>query len=259
MKPLAGHTVATTRAMPDPALTPLLVEAGAKIVAWASMEVRDSSDPERLHSALGRVESFDWVAFTSARAVESVRGLVDGWPPDLRIAAVGPSTARAAEAAGWPVSLIGRGGAAELATGMASMGSLRGTRVLFPAGSMASNRLEEGLRTAGAIVTRVEAYVTRPLAVDRNRVMVDLARGVAAVTFASPSAVAGLADALGTEWPTILDRCGLAAIGETTAHALFASGVERDRVTVAEEPTFPALVVATTHATRHARTRGTPS
>lgn len=52
------------------------------------------------------LDGADWIAFTSTRAVASIREL--GWvlPRDARIAAVGPGTAEALEAMGYTVDLV---------------------------------------------------------------------------------------------------------------------------------------------------------
>jgi uroporphyrinogen-III synthase/uroporphyrinogen III methyltransferase/synthase len=114
--------------------------------------------------------------------------------------------------------------------------------VLFPAGSLARDLLDRELRQVGADVVRVEAYRTVPTPPDAREVRADLASGVHVVTFASPSAVRALAEALDGRLASALAPCAVVAIGPTTADALGAAG--RTRIRVAERTTVQAVVAA---------------
>jgi uroporphyrinogen-III synthase len=76
----------------------------------------------------------------------------------------------------------------------------------------------------------VEAYRTRQAPPDAHAVRSDLRRGVDVVTFASPSAVHSLAEALDGDLRGALQGVGVAAIGKTTAQSLEESGVEEVQV-----------------------------
>ena len=127
---------------------------------------------------------------------------------------------------------------------------LAGTRVLFPAGSLARSALETLLQEVGARVERVEAYRTSIVPPDSGRVRADLANGVDVVTFASPSAVQSLSKALAGDWPEVLDHCMIAAIGPTTREALVKAGVGASRVHTADPPGVTGLVGAAVSALR---------
>ncbi len=119
-------------------------------------------------------------------------------PPSPRVAVVGPTTARAATEAGWVVAVEGRGpGAGGLAAQVGAAFPLAGARVLYPAASGAASTVEDEFTALGARVTRVEAYQTVVTPPPTGRVRADLAAGVDAVTFASPSAVRAVDRALG--------------------------------------------------------------
>ena len=203
--PLAGVRVVTTRsASGEDRLRALLEMAGARVLAWPTSEYPPPRDPSPLDAALARLGRFDWVVFTSARAVAAVgegratMAPAAGGPPTPRVAAVGPATARAATEAGWTVAVEGRGpGARGLAARVAATFPVAGARVLFPAASGAGPSLEEEFTALGARVTRVEAYRTVVTPPPAERVRADLAAGVDAVTFASPSAVVAVDRALG--------------------------------------------------------------
>jgi uroporphyrinogen-III synthase len=123
-------------------------------------------------------------------------------------------------------------GARSLAEAMDADDPVRGRRILFPASSLARSTLEEALRDKGAQVDRVDAYRTRTVPPDAVRVRADLASGVDVVTFASPSAVQALSEALGADLPAALGAARVAAIGRTTADALRERGVRNVEIGV---------------------------
>ena len=211
--PLAGVRVVTTRgASHEDRLRALLEAEGADVLSWPTSEYPPPRDPGPLKAALARLDRFDWVVFTSARAVAATGegraapaaagspAPAPGRVPAPRVAVVGPATARAAARAGWTVAVEGRGpGARGLADQVAATFPLAGACVLFPAASGAASTLEDEFTALGARVTRVEAYRTVVTPPPADRVRADLATGVDAVAFASPSAVEAVDRALGGE------------------------------------------------------------
>ena len=256
--PLAGRRVVTTRGTSaGDRLRTLLGEAGASVVTWPTCEYPPPRDPALLEAALARLDRFDWVVFTSARAVARVGGAAPAPPtvrdpagapatspgPSPRVAVVGPATARAATMAGWTVAVEGRGpGARDLAAGVAATFPLAGARVLFPAGSGAAATVEEEFTALGARVTRVEAYRTVVTPPPAGQVRADLAAGVDAVTFASPAAVEAVDRALGGEMARTLAGVAVVCIGPTTGAALARRGVAG--VQMAATPTLAGIVDA---------------
>lgn len=241
--PLAGVRVVTTRgASGDDRLRSLLEAAGARVLAWPTCAYPPPRDPAPLEAALARLDRFDWVVFTSARAVAAMgegrahraarsATAAGGAPSTPRVAVVGPATARAATEAGWAVAVEGRGpGARGLAAEVAATHALAGARVLFPAASRAGSTVEEEFTALGARVTRVEAYRTVVTPPPADRVRADLVAGVDAVAFASPSAVEAVGRALGGEMAGLLAGVAVVCIGPTTAAALARRGVTRARV-----------------------------
>jgi len=244
-----GAGVAVTRA--EPAGGPLgrrLAERGARVVAWTTMAIAPPADPEAFARAVAGLDDWDWVVFTSAHAVEAVAALAPA-PPRARLAAVGRSTAAALAAAGWSAARVPKTFSGEaLVAAFESAGDAAGARVLFPAGSLARDTVELGLAALGAHVARVEAYrtLTAPLDGALCRAQVESGEVVAA-TFASPSAVNGLAAALGaTLFRELLARLAVASIGPVTSAALGAHGQLPDAE--AAESTFDALADAAARA-----------
>lgn len=253
--PLAGLGVVVTRdEPPGGALSGRLTAAGARVLCWPATKIAPPADPQPLARALAALESFDWLVLTSVHAVAAVAARRATLPAALRLAVVGASTAAAAEALGWRVDLLPSEFHAEaLLASFAAAGDdqrVAGRRILFPASDRAAAALPDGLAALGAEVVRVEGYRTMTsgsagtAALDGASCLGEVARGaVDVVTFASPSAVAGLAAALGeAALADLLAHAAVAAIGPTTAGAL----VRRGRVpdAIASPATLDGLVAA---------------
>ncbi|MHB8814004.1 MAG: uroporphyrinogen-III synthase [Steroidobacteraceae bacterium] len=243
--------VVVTRAEdPDGPLSTELKSLGLPVLVWAAIRVLPA-DTARLDEALGRVDSFDWMVFTSRHAVAAGTARLAAPPSGLRTAAVGRATASVLTQHGWRVDLLpGEPSAAGLVAAFAAAGTARGARILYPASSRALPTLAAGLRQLGAEVTMVEAYRTvseTALDVESCRSWITR-RGVGAVTFASPSAVAELESALGREdFARLLGTAPAVAIGPSTARALTERGYTP---TLAEAATLRGLARTSLRAVR---------
>jgi uroporphyrinogen-III synthase len=211
----------------DAALSASLRALGATVLSWPTIRASPPSDPGPLVAALERLGDFDWVVFTSPRAVHAVAGRGPVWPAALRAAAVGTSTRRAAERLGWRVDVVPRVQTAEALVGaLGAAGVGAGTRVLFPASEIARDTLEKGLGSLGARVVRVTAYRTLGVALDRAGCARALASGqVDVISVTSPSALENLRSALGDRlFAAAAGQVVVAAIGPSTAGAARAAG-----------------------------------
>ncbi|HSO69633.1 MAG TPA: uroporphyrinogen-III synthase, partial [Arachnia sp.] len=103
----------------------------------------------------------DWVAFTSAATLEVMAELGLSVPPGARVAAVGPRTASAAEAAGLEVALVPEGESS--AAALARAWPEGGGRVVIPGSALSSTVLEDALRAKGYAVEMVPLYTMEPL------------------------------------------------------------------------------------------------
>jgi uroporphyrinogen-III synthase len=232
-------------------LTAALKERGARVLDWGSIAFAPPEDPGPLLVALSRLAEFDWVVFSSPRAVAAVAGPMEAPPAALRCAAVGPSTAASLQAAGWPVHRVPDEGTGEgLVQAFRLAGDASGARVLFPASAVAREVIPAGLASLGAEVERVTAYrlVTLPLDPAACRRAVDGGQ-VQVVTFGSPSAMKGLREGIGDELFARLARTlPAAAMGPTTAEALREAGWLR--IASAEIPTLESLAEAAARAVK---------
>ena len=137
---------------------------------------------------------FDWVVLTSAAGVEALPGI----PAGPRWAAVGEATATALRAKGAVVEIVPED--ANGAALAAAMPDPAGARVLLVRASRADPDLPDGLRRRGANVEEVTAYETvegpAESAAQLRRALAE--PDLAAVVFASGSAVRGFARLVGT-------------------------------------------------------------
>lgn len=192
-------------------------------------------DQAILDSAEGR---FAWIAFTSAAGVvawEARASALEAPPPRARIAAVGDATAEALRGARMTPDLV-----PPMFTTAALAESFpegRG-RVLLPRADLATSDLEDGLRSKGWTVVRVDAYRLLPAHALPPKAVEALAEGrVDAVTFTSPSTVHGFVRLAG-----VPSGMAVVCIGPVTAAAAEAAGFVVDAV--ADPHTSEGLIAA---------------
>jgi uroporphyrinogen III methyltransferase/synthase len=252
--PLQGLGVAVTRGeRGDGPLTSLLASRGAIVLDWGSITFSPPDDPSPLLSALERIREYDWICFSSPRAVEAVVSRVQIPPEGVRMAVVGPSTAASLREAGWWVDRIPEAGSGEeLVEAFRAAGDAKDARVFFPASAVARDVIPQGLTKLGAVVDRTTAYQLVTLPVDGDACLAELDGGrVQVVTFASPSAMKALREEIGQDLFQRLARdTPAASMGPTTSAALSEAGWEA--VAEAAEPTLEALVEAVTEAVTEA-------
>jgi uroporphyrinogen III methyltransferase/synthase len=263
-RPLDGKRIVVTRAAAQAhVLKNRLEELGARVLLLPAVSFSEPADTSALDRAIGALESYDWVLFTSANAVRffasrcrKVSGTVRA-SARLRCAAVGPATASAAAAEGLTIDYVAKEFLG-VALARELSASLAGKRVLLPRSDHAGRDLPDALRTAGAEVTEIVAYRTGGVGAAEPGVIEAVREArVDVVSFFSPSAVENLRGEFGVE---VLSRLGaraaFAAVGPVTAAALRNAGLP---VAVeAEQATAESMVTAITkyfsgHSTPQAR------
>jgi len=215
-RPLFGRRVVVTRSRAQsPTLVDALRREGAEVVALPTIEIVDSADGgTALAEAAACVRHFDWVAFTSANAVERFfTHLADARAlGETRVAAVGTSTAAALAARGVVADLVPERALAEaLAEAFPPAGRCPAGRVLLPQAAGAAPTLEAGLSAKEWLVDVVEAYRTVAITPDPDDL--SAAAQADAIAFTSASTVDNYVDAAG-------DAAGppvVACIGPVTA------------------------------------------
>jgi uroporphyrinogen III methyltransferase/synthase len=217
---------------------------GANTVELPVIEIGPAADGgAALSRVAGRVGEFDWVAFTSANAVDRFFAALDELGSDTRalgrvqVAAIGPGTAAALERRGIRADLVPGRFVAEAVVDAFPPGP---GRVLLPRAAVAREALPEGLAAKGWTVEVVEAYRTvigRPSAS-----ALAAAASADAITFTSSSTVANYLEVAGpTSVPPVV-----ACIGPVTADTARAAGLTVS--VVAAEHTIDGLVRAVVEA-----------
>lgn len=230
-RPLAGRRIALTRPEAG-ALGARLVELGARVVHVPLIEIADPADGgSALRRALLRLAAFDWLAVTSANGAERVGSHAAGHPA-VRLAAVGPATARAlAAAAGRPVDLVATVPRVE---GLLAEFPRAPSRVLVAQADRAGSALADGLTAAGHQVEAVTAYRTitrRPEPAEAAELAT-----VDAVVLASGSAAISWVEALGAAVPALVVAVGPSTARTARTHGLHVTYVAPapDAATVAD-------------------------
>ena len=243
---LSNVGVAVTRSEgPAGPLTLLLKREGARVLAWGSIDFAPPENPVPFLSAVEVLEDYDWIIFSSPRAVDAVTARLEAPPGSVKVAAVGPSTAEALAGKGWRVDRVPETGNGEaLVKVFTAADDVKGARVFFPASAVAREVIPRGLRELGARVDQVEAYRMVTLPLDQGSCRASMENGeVHVVTFASPSAMDGLKKGVGEElFLQLAAQIPAAAMGPTTAGALEKAGWLR--IQVAPSPDFSGLVSA---------------
>src|SRR5665213_2911159 len=260
MKPLQGKQILITRARHQAqTLATALEDHGAEVLAIPAIEIVPPDSYDALDAALRDARKYQWLVLTSANAVEVLVGRLEKiarktfTPPaigihssdSVRIAAMGPATARALESHGLTVDVVPEKYVAESLV-EALRDQVFGQNVLLVRAKVARDVVPIELEKAGAVVDVVEAYqtVVPEASCELLRQVFDRPGYLPhAVTFTSSSTV--------TNFFRLLDEAGIpvwppsmaaASIGPITSRTLLDHGIEP--VVVATEYTIPGLVAA---------------
>jgi uroporphyrinogen-III synthase len=231
--PLDGKRIVLTRAVEQARELKMRLEnMGAVVLLFPAVSFSEPADTRELDQSINSLNEFDWIVFTSANAARFFAGRCRklGVEPShdvlFRCAAVGPATASAVAAEGFPVEHVAQEfiGSA-LARELSSL--VRGRKVLLPRSERARPDLPAALRSVGAEVTEIVAYHTGGVGTIDPGVMRALRETeVDVILFFSPSAIENMRAELGEE---VLSRLGakakMAAVGPTTAAAVRGAGL----------------------------------
>jgi len=256
-EPLRGHRVLLPRPEQDSDdLVRRLEALGARVAARPTIAFERPSNPEPALRALGEIERYSLMVFTSARGVQSFGELareagIDPKRRRGRVAAIGPATARALEGIGLVADLVAPDGRAEGLADLLRGVDFRDRRVLVVRPEVARDVVPEALRRDGAQVDAVAFYRTVPApTAGETAIEISEAR-FDAVVFTSPSTLLSLLRAKGSRREAVLrglGRTARVAIGPVTAGALEEAGIPADAV--ADSPTPEAIVRALIRALR---------
>jgi uroporphyrinogen III methyltransferase/synthase len=250
-KPLFGRTVVVTRQRAQAAaLVEPLLELGAEVLEYPTIQTCDPEDWIPLDTAIEKLASYDWVILSSVNAVERFFDRLAAHHLDARVlahaqvAAVGTATAgRCIDRGVYPDFVPEYFRAEGLLDGLLERGVRTGDRILIPRALEAREMLPDSLRRAGAEVDVVPVYRT-VLGPGEAGVLERIEeRTVDVVVFTSGSTVKNFVQlASGLDLDVTFEQVAAASIGPVTTNTAEDLGIP---VTIEpEESTIPALVAA---------------
>ena len=226
MLALTGRRIVVTRPRHQAEeLASPLREMGAEVILLPVISILPPEDPTALRDAASRLDSYDWIIFSSANAVAALLSElgINADRPRARVAVVGSATKEAVEQHGWTVDAMPEKFVAESLAAALPSESLAGARILLPSAAVARDVLPRALADIGAVVDVVEAYRTSPtpcLAETAVRTFSEPLPDWA--TFASPSAVEALLKVVSVD---TLKKIRTASIGPVTSATLRSWGL----------------------------------
>ena len=251
--PLFGRRVVVTRPKGQSSeFAEKLRRLGADPVELPVIEIRPPADLQKLDDAIARLDTYDWLIFTSRNGVDRFVERLDASPRDWRalrakICAIGPATAAALRALHLKVDVVPDEYVAEGLLAALEPHGLDGKRILIPRALVARDLLPDTLRERGAQVDVVPAYetVAPEDSASRAREIFSPETPPDWVTFTSSSTVKNLAKMVGVE---ALRVSRAASIGPVTSATLRELGLEP--AAEAAEYTIDGLIAAIVDAAK---------
>jgi uroporphyrinogen III methyltransferase/synthase len=245
---LFGRRIVITRAAGDAAdFARELRALGAEAIEFPAIETRPPASYAALDRAIGRLDKFDWIIFTSARGVESFVARLRTLGRDIRemgavsICAIGPATAQRVRDHALRVAAMPAEYRAEAIIPAIGARRIRGARILIPRAQVAREVLPRELRKMGARTVEVApAYRTVKPRGAQVEWMRELARAGAIdlVVFTSSSTVTNFSEMVGAAAKGLR----AAVIGPITGETARKRGFEV--VVRPGDYTVPALIAA---------------
>ena len=233
MSTLLNKTILLTRTKESNlAVAQLFRQRGARVLSFPTIEVADPDSWESCDRAIGDLQSYDGVLFTSKNSVERLLRRIESIKPeakrvlaDRQIYAVGEKTERTLENAGLPVAMTPDVSSAEDLASLFEAEEVAGRRFLFPRSDIGRDILPNALRSLGGIVDDIVVYKTVP---PRQGDLEDirglfLEGGIDIVTFFSPSSARNFVQMMGVK---CIEGALVAVIGPQTAEAIREIGIE---------------------------------
>jgi uroporphyrinogen III methyltransferase / synthase len=248
---LAGVRVVLTRPEEQgQRMREALIERGADVISFPTIQTTALKDQTQLHSALKRLETFDWVVFTSFNGVRFTleyyakhAAQFGGKFTHVKIAAVGHPTRLELERFALRADFVPKVFNGEsLAFELAEIENLSGQRIAFFTALEHRPELPAAFEELGATLEIVPTYQTQPVRPSPNAIHAleptwPLERPT--YIFYSPSALKAFCQIV-PDAKALLQAGIVATIGSTTASAAQAQGLRVD--VTPQEFTSEALV-----------------
>lgn len=255
-KQLRGKTVLVAcSAGKRPALLHGLQEAGARVLHFPIIEIRDIEDKQPLDRALDTLNKYAWIVFTSVYGVIYFsrrfygRNISrDALNNTVKICAIGPATEKSLRENGFKADLVPDRFVAEgvieaLKSYCGGCRSLAGCSILLPRAKEARDILPNALAAAGAQVDIAVCYETVKAELNEEEIRRFVTDTPDLVVFTSSSTVKHTMDALGYDaGKNLLEKTTVAAIGPITANTVESFGKHVE--IIPEEYTIASLIHA---------------
>jgi uroporphyrinogen III methyltransferase/synthase len=250
-KPLFGQRVLVTREQ-SAGFEPL-EELGAEIIAFPTIELVPPETYDALDQAIGKIESYDWLIFTSRNGVkyffrrffEEGRDIRD--LKGIHICAIGTKTAEEVHMRGIKVDLVPDEFRAE---GLVELflkfyggkeGGFKGLRFLLPRAEKARDIFPDKVKELGGEIDIPVAYRATKPEFHGKRLRRFLKEGrVSIATFTSAATFNNFREIMGEDAEGLLQSVAIAVIGPVTAKAVEHAGLKVDIMPA--EATIEAMV-----------------
>ena len=251
-KPLFGKTIIVTRSRDQASeFSEKLISLGANVLEFPTISITNPDNFDPLDKGIKRLESTDWIIFTSVNGVDSFFHRLFNLGGDIRdlkgvkICAIGPATAERIKEFRIRVDCQPPKYVAESVVEVfKKIDDLRGKRILMPRADIARSYLPEELQKLGADVMEVVAYKTVVASNGDAAILESLKDGVVdIVTFTSSSTVRNFVKIVGEDnLATFKEKVKFASIGPITTKTAEEMDIE---VSIkADEYTIPGLTKA---------------
>lgn len=167
-RPLFGRRIVVTRSRAQAReLVDKVLELGADVLEFPTIRIEPAVDTEPLRQAIGRLQEYDWIIFTSVNGVVCFFDSIYASEVDARalagvkVCAIGPATTDKLREFGILPDLAPPRFVAEaIIESLGKTDNLDGKRVLLPRADIARTDLVEALKTMGAAVDDITVYRT---------------------------------------------------------------------------------------------------
>ncbi len=239
-KPLFGKRIVVTRAREQASgFLRRLSSLGAECLQFPTIEIVPPDTFEPLDAAIGQLEMYQWLLFTSVNGVKYFLKRLQHSGKDIRdlkgirIGAIGPKTAEQWERLGIRPDLVPEEYRAEAVVEAFRKWKPKGISILLPRAARAREILPDELRKMGARVHVVDAYKTVTPAGDTAGIReMFKSEAIHMVTFTSSSTVTNFVNMFGSDRDQLTGRwmktVKVACIGPITAKTAEKEGFSVD-------------------------------
>ena len=236
-RPLFAKRILVTRTLEQAgSFLKVLSDRGATPVSFPTIKITPPDSFKDLDRAIKRLESYDWIIFTSVNGVKHFFSRLKKLGLDVRelkgvmICAIGPMTARAVLEENITVDLTPKEFIAEAVISALSKEGIKGKKFLLPRATEAREVIPKEIKKHGGKIKVAYAYKTvAPRKRAREIKEEFLAGRIDVVTFTSSSTVTNFVNIIGKRNLTeMLKGVKIACIGPVTADTAKGFGIEVD-------------------------------